>query len=58
MGLAMLGNSAALIDISDPTRLKLIRRPLSVPAYTDVMMPWGNRRLLITGAAAVSVAKN
>ena len=55
---ALLGESVVLIDISDPARMKMIGKPLSAPAHTGVLMPWGERRLLITGAAAISVADN
>jgi hypothetical protein len=53
---ALLGESVVLIDISDPAQMKMIGKPLSAPAHTGVLMPWGERRLLLTGAAAISVA--
>jgi serine/threonine protein kinase/WD40 repeat protein len=55
---ALLGGSAVLIDIRDPARLRMIGEPLRIPAFTGVVMPWGGRRLLITGEAAVSVAEH
>jgi hypothetical protein len=55
---ALLGESAVLIDITDPARLRMIGEPLRIPAFTGVVMPWGGRRLLITGEAAVSVAEH
>ncbi len=36
----------------------MVGSPLQVPARSGVVMPWGEKQLLITGEAAVSVGKH